>query len=237
MTETIHLTNELQIELNKIGSAVRLQTENNSAIQMNYKDCAWAIVHSRSIQASTYVDLDDKHLQLEECGIIACDSFTHDIKEIAIIIDKWLDKKADIFLLADQYKSIKINKTYQDLKTLTVNEILENRWTYFCNEILNGRILFRLDVFEEFRKCFSYLYPVFSHNNLLFCNIIEQINDDFKSPAVFCDKDAIWAGFFTDNSEKEREKTFKTKDIEKAIEMTKKLLPKGKHKTIKPWIS
>lgn len=235
MTETTHLTNDLQVELNKIGSAIRLQTENNSVIQMNYKDWAWAIGNSRSIQASTYVGLDDKHLQLEESGIIACSSSINDIKEIATIIDKWLDKKLDIFLLADQHKSIKVNKTYQDLKTLTVDEILQNRWTYFSEEISKGKISFRQEVFEEFRKNFSYLYPIFSHDNLLFSNVIEQINDDFKSPVVFCDKDIIWAGFFADNSEEEGEKTFKTKDIEQAIEMTKKLLPNGKHNTIKPW--
>ena len=137
--------------------------------------------------------------------------------------------------MADQHKSIKINKTYQDLKTLTVEEILQHRWAYFSEEIAKERISFRQDVFEEFRKYFSYLYPIFSHDNLLFSNVIEQINDDFKSPAVFCDKNIIWAGFFADNSEEEGKKTFKTKDIEQAIETTKKLLPKGKHNTIKPW--
>ncbi len=235
MTETTHLTNDLQGELNKIGSTIRLQNENNSVIKMNYKDWAWAIVNSRSIEASTYVGLDDKHLQLEESGIIACSYSTNDILELATIIDKWLGKQVDIFQLADQHKSIKINKTYQDLKTLTVEEILQHRWTYFSKEIAKGRISFRQDVFEEFRKYFSYLYPIFSHDNLLFSNVIEQINDDFKSPVVFCDKDIIWAGFFADNSEEEGKKTFKTKDIEQAIEMTKKLLPKGKHNTIKPW--
>lgn len=237
MTETTHLTNDLQVELNKIGSTVRLQTENNSVIQMNYKNWAWAVLNSRSIEASTYVGLDDKYLQLEESGIIACSSSTNDIKEIATIIDKWLDQKIDIFILADQHKFIKINKTYQDLKTLTVDEILQNRWTYFSEEITKGRISFRHEVFEEFRRHFFYLYPIFSHDNLLFSNIIEQINDDFKSPVVFCDKDIIWVGFFTDNSEQERKKTFQTKNIEQAMEMTKKLLPIGKHKTINPLTS
>ncbi len=235
MTETTHLTNDLQVELIKIGSTVKLQTENNSVIKMNYKDWAWAIVNSRSIEASTYVGLDDKHLQLEESGIIACSFSTNDIKEIATIIDKWLDKKFDIFLLADHHKSIKINKIYQDLKMLTADEILQNRQTYFSEEISKGRISFRKDVFEEFRKYFSYLYPIFSHDNLLFSNVIEQTNDDFKSPVVFCDKDIIWAGFFTENSEEEGKKTLKTNDIKQAIEMTKKLLPNDNTKTINPW--
>ncbi|MDI9868928.1 hypothetical protein [Flectobacillus roseus] len=235
MTETTHLTNDLQFELSKIGSTVRLQTENKSVIKMNYKDWAWAIVNSRSIEVSTFVGLDDKHLQLEESGIIACNSSTNDILEIATIIDKWLGKQLDIFQLADQHNSIKINKTYQDLKTLTVDEILQHRWTYFSEEITKGRISFRQDVFEEFRKHFSYLYPIFSHDNLLFSNVIEQINDDFKSPVVFCDKDIIWTGFFADNSKEEGKKAFKTKDIEQAVEMTKKLLPKDKHSTINPY--
>lgn len=236
MTEVTHLTNDLQSELNKIGSTVILRNENNSAIKMNnYRNSACAIVNSRCIEVSTYVGLDDKHLQLEESGIIACSSTINDILEIATIIDKWLGKQVDIFQLANQHKSIKINKTYQDLKTLTVDEILQHRWTYFSEKIAMGRISFRQEVFEEFRKFFSYLYPIFSHDNLLFSNVIEQINDDFKSPVVFCDKDTIWAGFFADNSEEEGKKAFKTKDIEQAIEMTKKLLPKGQHNTIKPW--
>jgi hypothetical protein len=102
-------------------------------------------------------------------------------------------------------------------------------------EISKGRISFRQDVFEEFRKHFSYLYPIFSHDNLLFSNVIEQINDDFKSPAVFCDKEIIWVGFFTNNSEQEGEKTFKTTNIEQAIEMTNKLLPNDQQRTINPW--
>lgn len=235
MKETTHLTNDLQVELDKIGSTVRLKTENNSFIKMNYKDWAGAIVNSRFIEVSTYVGLNDKHLQLEERGIIACSSYTNDIVEIATIIDKWLGKQLDIFQLAEQHKSIKINKTYQDLKTLSVDEILKHRWKYFSEEIAKGTLYFKLDVFEEFRKHFYHLYPTFSHDNLIFSNVIEQINDDFKSPIVFCDKDVIWIGFFKDNSEEEGEKTFKTKDIKQAIKMTKKLLPKGKHKIINPW--
>lgn len=235
MKETTHLTNDLQVELDKIGSTVRLKTENNSFIKMNYKDWAGAIVNSRFIEVATYVGLNDKHLQLEERGIIACNSYTNDIVEIATIIDKWLGKQLDIFQLAEQHKSIKINKTYQDLKTLSVDEILKHRWKYFSEEIAKGTLCFKLDVFEEFRKHFYHLYPTFSHDNLIFSNVIEQINDDFKSPIVFCDKDVIWIGFFKDNSEEEGEKTFKTKDIKQAIKMTKKLLPKGKHKIINPW--
>ena len=234
MTTKTHLTNDLQDELNKIGSTVRLETENNSVITMNYKDWAWAIVKSRSIQVSTFVGLDDKLLQLEDSEITACSFSTNDIIEIATIIDKWLGKELDIFQLKYQYKSININKTYQELKTLTVDEILQHRWNYFSEEIVKGRISFRQEVFEEFKKHFSYLYPIFSHDNLLFSIVIEQINDDFKSPIVFCDEDIIWVGFFIDNSEQEGRNTFKTKDIEQAIEMTNKLLPKDISRTRNP---
>ena len=233
MTESTHLTNDLQVELNKMGSTVKLQTD-NPVVRMNYKDWAWAIVNSRSIEASNYVGLDNKHLQLEESGIIACSSSTKDIFEMATIIDKWLGKRFDIFQLIEQHKNIKVNKTYQDLKTLTVDEILEQRWTYFTEEIAKGRISFSKEVFKEFRKHFSFLYPIFSHDNLLFSNVIEQINDDFKSPIVYCDNDDIWVGFFKDNSEEEGKKAFKTKDIVQAIETTNKLLPNEKHKTINP---
>jgi hypothetical protein len=234
MTETTHLTNDLQSELDKIGSAVLLQTDNSSVIKMNYKDWAWAISDSRSIEASKFVGLDDKHLQLEEKGIIACTSSTKDISEMAIIIDKWLNKKLDIFHLADQHKDIKINATYKNLITLTVDEILGLRWTYFSEEIAKEKISFRQDLFMELRKYFSFLYPIFSHDNLLFSNVIEDINEDFKSPALYCDKDIIWVGFFRDNSEQEGEKAFKTNDIKQAISLTKELLPKDINKTINP---
>jgi hypothetical protein len=234
MTDTSHLTNEIQAELNKISSTVLLQTDNNSVIKMNYKDWAWGTLNSRSIEASKCVGLDDKHLQLEEKGIIACTSSTKNISEIATIIDKWLDKKFDIFQLADQHKDIKINTTYKNLITLTVDEILGLRWTYFLEEIVNEKISFRQDLFLELRKYFSFLYPIFSHDNLLFSNEIENISDDFKSPVIYCDKDIIWIGFFRDNSEKESEKAFRTSDTKQAIEMTKKLLPKDKIKTINP---
>jgi hypothetical protein len=237
MTQTAHLTNDLQLELSKIGSTVKLQTENNSVIKMNYKDWAWAIVNSRSVEASTFVGLGDKHLQLEESGIIACTSSTNDVLEMARIIDKWLGKQLNIFQLAEEHKTIRISKNYRDLKTLSVDKILENKWTYFLEEIAKGRISFRQDVFEELRKHFSFLYPIFSHDNLLFSNVIEQLNDDFKSPVVFCDNHIIWVGFFNDNSEQEGEKTFKTKDIKQAIEMVNKLLPTGKHRTLNPFIN
>jgi hypothetical protein len=234
MTLTTHLTNDLQFELNKIGSVVRLQTDNNTVIKMNYKDWAWAILNLRSIQASTYIGLDDKHLQLEEKGVIACTSSTNDILEIATIIDKWLSKELDIFQLFNQHKQIKINEAYRNLKTLTVAEILKIRWAYFSEEIAKGKISFRHEVFEELRKHFSFLYPIFSHDNLLFSNIIEQINDDFKSPIVHCVGNVIWVGFFKDNSEHEREKTFKTNHLKQAIEKVNELLPKDKLKTINP---
>ncbi len=237
MNQIIHLTNNLQIELNKIGSNVILHTHNNSIVKMNCKDYAWAIVDTRSIEASNFVELNEKYLQLEESGIIACIYPIMDILEMAIIIDKWLGKQLDMFQIAEQHKNIKINKTYQNLKTLSIDEILEHRWTYFNEKIAKGKISFRLDVFEEFRKHFSFLYPIFSHDNLSFSNVIEVINDDFKTPMVFCEKNLIWVGFFKNNSDEEGKHIFQTKSIHEAIEITNKLLPSGKKKTINPLIS
>ena len=61
-----HLTNDLQAELNKIGSNLQLRSESNAKpiVKFNYKDWAWGELNSRSIQASTIIGLDGKHLQL-----------------------------------------------------------------------------------------------------------------------------------------------------------------------------
>jgi hypothetical protein len=229
-----HLTNDLQAELNKIGSNVRLLNNTHSSIKLNYKDWAWADINSRQIQASTFVGLKDKHLQLEEKGIIACTTSTKDIKEIAVIIDKWLDKLEEISVLAKEYADIEINERYWNLKTLSVSEVLIIRWAKLSQEIEKGRITFRKDVFQKLRENFSFLFPIFSHDNLSFSNILELSNDDFKSPSIFCDNDQIWVGFYNDNSESEANRTFKTKDIQEAISKIEQLLPVDRQDTFNP---
>lgn len=234
MTDATHLTQDIQAELNEIGSTVLLQTDNNSIVRLNYKDWAWADVNERQAQASTFFGLDDKHLQLEEKGIIACTASTKDITEMAFIIDKWLAKRLEVFQLALEHSSIKINESYRNLKTLSVDEVLGLRWTYLTEEVAKGTIDFRKEVFDQFRENFSYLFPFFSHDNLYFSDILELANDDFKSPFIFCDNQLIWVGFFRKNSEAEGNKTFKTKNLQEAIKMTQKLLPKERIKTINP---
>lgn len=237
MTKTIHLTNDLQVELNKIGSSIKLQSDNNSGIKGNSKDRVCAFLNARVVSVSTCIELDGWFLQLEDAELMACVYTTNHLSEIALIIDKWLGKQFDIFTLSNEHEGIQIDKKYRDIKTLTVDEILENRWAYFSDRIATGRICFRQDLFEVLRKHFSLLYPYFSHDNLLFSDKIESMNDDFRSPVIFCDKDEIWVGFFNDNSEQEGQKAFKTKDIEQALDMTKQLLPKGLHKVINPWVN
>jgi hypothetical protein len=71
-------------------------------------------LNSRSIEASTIIGLDGKHLQLEEKGIIAGIATVLDVSEIARIIDKWLEKGADIFSLAQEFADIKIAERYRN---------------------------------------------------------------------------------------------------------------------------
>lgn len=233
MREITHLTNDLQKELNKIGSFVLLETETNSVVKLNYKDWAYAKMNNRTVQVSTFVGNDDKHLQLEEKYIVAATSSTSDISEMAKIIDDWLAKEVDISQLIKEHLSIKVSETYQNLKTLSNKEILENRWESLLERIKHGKISFRRDLFEKLKENFSNLFPFFSHDNLYFSNILELSNDDFKSPFIFCDNDLIWVGFFRNNSEAERNKTFKTSNIQEAILMTQKLLP-GKIEVTNP---
>jgi len=223
MTTDIHLTNTLQTELSKIGSSLTLQTTSNSVIKINTKDWAYAQVGDRSLQASTYIGLDDKHLQLEEKGIIACSSSTKDITEMAIIADKWISKKANAWDLAKEHPSIKITDKYKDLLTLTNEQIINARWVDLSNEIKKGHIAFRLDLFDSLQDSFPYLYPYFSHDNFWFSNVIEIPDDNFKSPIIFCNGDTIEIGLTVDNSPTNNH--FKTKDISVAIKKTKELIP------------
>lgn len=231
-TEITHLTEQLQSELDKIGSKVRLQTKNNSAIKLNYKDWAWADLNGRQLQASTIVGQQDKHIQLEEKGITACISTAKDISEMAIIIDKWLAKTIDIWQLAKEHQSIKISERYKSLLTLSNDKLLELRWADLSNEIEIGHIRFRKDVFKAFKQSFSNLYPFFSHDNLWFSNFIELPNDIFKSPFIFCNADTIEIGLTLGNSPESN--NFKTTDINIAIKKTKELLPTDLSETINP---
>src|SRR5580698_1167182 len=105
MEAITHLTNDLQAELNKIDSTLQLQSEYNtkSIVNLNYKDWAWGKSNSRSIEASKMIGLDGKHLQLEEKGIVAGTSTVLDVSEVARIIDKWLEKRSDIFSMAREF--------------------------------------------------------------------------------------------------------------------------------------
>jgi hypothetical protein len=232
MTTEIHLTNQLQTELNKIGSSLILQTEFNSVIKINTKDWAYAQVDNRSLQASIFAGLGDKYVQLEEKGIIACYSSTKDISEMAVIADKWVSKKINVWDLAKEHASINIADKYRDLLTLTNEQLINMRWTDLSDEIKKGHIAFRLDLFNSLREFFSYLFPFFSHDNFWFSTVIELPDDNFKSPVIFCNGDTIEIGLTVDNSQ--ANKHFKTKDIDTAINKTKQLLPFDTKTAINP---
>ena len=200
-----------------------LQTTSDSVIKINTKDWAYAQVGDRTLQASTYVGLDDKHLQLEEKGIIACSSSTKDISEMAVIADKWVSKKINVWDLAKEHSSIKIADKYKDLITLTDEEIINERWSDLANEIKKGHIAFKLDLFNLLRESFPYLYPYFSHDNFWFCNVIEIPDNNFKSPIIYCNGDTIEIGLTVDNSPTNNH--FKTKDISVAVKTIKELIP------------
>jgi hypothetical protein len=228
-----HLTNDLQAELNKIGSTFQLQSESNtkSIVKFNYKDWAWGVSNARSIQASTLMGLDGKYLQLEEKGIIAGISTVLDVSEMAKIIDKWLERRLDIFHLAQEYADVKIVERYRNLMTLSNSEILNLRWLELLAAIEKGTISFRTDVFETFKYNFGELFPFFSHDNLCFSDVFYS-EATFKSPFIFCDKGFIEVGFDRYNSADRN--NFRTSSIQQAIESTKKLLPEAFGEVINP---
>ncbi len=223
MTKELHLTDTLQMALSEIGSSLKLQNSYNSNININTKDWAYAQVGDRSLQASKYVGFDDKHLQLEEKGIIACTSSTKSLSEIAVIADKWLLRYIDIWNLAKEHDSIKVSEKYHNLLTMTNLELLSNRWDELTREIKKDRISFRLDLFNSLKDHFSHLYPYFSHNNLWFSSVIEQVDDSFQSPAIFCNEATIEVSFKLDNSPNTN--SLKTEDIATVINRIKELLP------------
>ncbi len=142
------------MELNKIGSSLKLQTAFNSIIKINIKDWAYAQVGDRSLQASKYIGFADKHLQLEEKGIIACTSSAKSFCEIATIADKWLVSNIDIWNTSKEHDSIKIAEKYRNLLTMSDEELLNARWNDLENEIKKGQIAFRVDFFYFTKKIF-----------------------------------------------------------------------------------
>jgi|GEM_PF-1095429 len=233
MEAIAHLTNDLQAELYKIDSTLQLQSEYNtkSIVNLNYKDWAWGKSNSRSIEASTIIGLDGKHLQLEEKGIIAGTSTVLNVSEVARIIDKWLEKRSDIFSMAQEFSDIKITERYRNLKTLSNSEILDLRWAELSVAIEKGSIAFRREVFEAFKYNFGWLFPFFSHDNLCFSDIFYSTGT-FKSPFIFCDREFIQVGFDRHNSAETS--NIKTNSIQEAIESTKKLLPETIDEVINP---
>ena len=221
---TIHLTNDLQAELKKIGSRVKLKTEAdaNFGVKFNFRSCAWGELEGRGFQVLTSVEPPKMHLQLEEKGIAAGGVTIHDIPEMAIMIYKWLDKRCDIFDLSKEYAGIGIPDRYKNLRTLSDQQFLSLRWEELSVQITKGTIEFREDVFEAFRANFAGLFPFFSLENLAFSDVFYSY-PTFPTPFVFCDKDVIEIGYDRHNT-KDR-KCLRTISIPEAIEATRDLLP------------
>lgn len=221
-----HLTNDLQAELKNIGSGVILETEGDSDIKIRFNSKARARggLDSRSICASAVVELPEKHLQLEEKEIAAGDITIHSIPEMAMLIDKWLVQRCDIFDLAKEYTGIRIFDKYKNLRTLSNQELLELRWEKMLARIRKGQIRFREDVLNAFRANFAGFFPSFSHEYLTFSDVIYSYST-FDTPFVFCDEDLIEVGFDFGKSKDNR--NLKTSSIQEAIEYTRQLVPAG----------
>jgi hypothetical protein len=226
------LTTILQSELDKINSSVKLLTSKDTTIKINFDDWAFAEFKSRSIQVCNFVESDKRQLQLIDTGIIAGQITTLDLINIAFIIDFWLSKNQTARQLKDNYNNIYISEKYSNLLTLNVNELLEKRWTSEYERIKKQETLFNADLFLALKKKLYNLFPFFSHDNLWFSNILELPNDNFKTPIIFCNNDTFEIGLTLDNSQSN--KSFKTTNIDVAVDKTIELLPTEFEETRNP---
>ncbi|GAA4178241.1 MULTISPECIES: hypothetical protein [Sphingobacterium] len=67
---------------------------------------------------------------------------------------------------------------------LTEKQILEKRWFNLIERIENKEIEFSIELIKEIKTHFWKLYPFFSHDFLLFSNIIGVKNDNFYTPII-----------------------------------------------------
>jgi hypothetical protein len=190
---------------------------------MNFDGWAFAETKSRNIQVCSFLDNEEMQLQLADREITAGQITSMELTKIALIIDCWLSKNQSTGQLKQSHNEFRISEKYSDLLTLTVDELLEKRWTSEYERIIKGETKFNADLFLAFKKKLFKLFPSFSHDNLWFSNIIELPSDNLKSPIIFCNKDTFEIGLTLDNSQSNN--SFKTTDIDLAVNKTIELLP------------
>ena len=152
--------------------------------------------------------------------------------EIAFIVDCWLFKNQTVRQLKDKNNEFSISEKYSNLLTLSIDEVLEKRWASEYERIIKRETLFNADLFLALKDKLGNLFPFFSHDNLWFSNILELPNDNFKSPIIYCNKDTFEIGLTLDNSQSN--KSFKTKNIDVAVDKTIELLPTNFEETSNP---
>jgi len=226
------LTTILQSQLNKINSPVRLLTSEITTIKMNFDGWAFAENDSRNIDVCRFVDSEQMQLQLMDREFIAGKIATKDLAEIAVIVDDWLSKNKTVGQLKEENYEFSISEKYSNLLTLTIEEVLEKRWTSEYQRILKRETLFDADLFLSLKNRLCNFFPFFSLDNLWFSNILELPNDNFKSPIIYCNKDTFEIGITLDNSQSNN--SFKTKDINEAVNKTIELLPTDFEQTRNP---
>jgi hypothetical protein len=233
-SEMDNLTNLIQEELDKINSKVVLLTNKDAKFRIDSKHNASALSGENSIWVSSFLENEKKHLQLERNRLIAGDIATENLNIIAQIIDEWLSKSKDIFVIQNTFKDFKANKFYIDILTLSVETLLQGRWKELLNDIISGGFRFDKDLFCALNEQLGHLYPNFSHDVLYFDNIIGyNHNSNFKSPIIYCNdglfeiSDELNPAISTVN--------IKTKDINYAVNKVIELLPKNYSDTKKPF--
>lgn len=226
------LTTLLQSELIKINSPVRLLTSKDTTVKMNFDGWAFAEIDNRNIVVCSFVDNEQMQLQLVDREIIAGQFTTMNLTKIAFIVDLWLSKRQTVGQLKNTNNEFLISEKYSNLLTLTIDEILERRWTSEYDRIIKRETLFDANLFLALKSKLYNLFPFFSHDNLWFSNILELPNNNFKSPIIFCNKGTFEIGLTLSNSLSNI--SFKTKNIDTAVDKTIELLPTDFGKTRNP---
>jgi hypothetical protein len=228
----VGLTTVLQSELEKLESPIQLFTSQGTNLKMNFDGWAHAQSNERSIDACRFLDSDLMQLQLIDREILAGQIATTDLTIIASIIDLWLSEVQTGEQIKHAYSEFQLSEKYSDLLTFSIDELLEKTWESEYKRIASREIHFNPDLFLALKAKLPFLFPLFSHDNLWFSNILELPNHNFKSPIIFSKNGTFEIGLKLSNSESND--LFKTTNIQEAVKKTIELLPSSFDRTKNP---
>jgi len=174
----VHLSAELQNELDKLNSSVELAATINGAFPDRYAFYGKEGKSFRTEFAATENEFSivlfvtAGKLKYENCF---ARGLFHDIKSLAAVIDLWVGKRKDIQEIKTQFDELEL---YREFETKNANPRVEKAWTKVKNMHFNDTLFWRdtdwneryLEMITEAKQhpSFQNLFPFTSHRMLRF---------------------------------------------------------------------